>query len=227
METHQIEADLKSLINQRHYPCVAAIQALHHRDYTFDVYEDFGTGDSRHRLALNLIRFKHEQRQSQVPYLSYFAIYPNDRANTEEEFERKMWRELSALWEDETIAGSWDPQFSDNPEEQNFCFSLDGSAYFVVGLHPAASRISRRLPYNVLVFNLYSQFTELMKKGTYDAMVKVNRDRDRRFQGSVNPMAETYNESWESIQFSGRNNPPDWKCPFTKGLGILRSKLWK
>ena len=41
-----------------------------------------------------------------------------------------------------------------------------------------------------------------------------NRKRDLAFQGSVNPMVEKYAEKWESVQFSGKNNPPEWKCPF-------------
>lgn len=222
--TEAIENDLKNLIGQKNYPCVAAVQALYKKELLYDVYEDFGSTKASFSLAQNLIRFKEKQLQTQTPYLTYFAVFPMDQATSEEDFENKLWAELSGMWKHPEIAGQWDPSFSDNPEDKNFCFSLDGSAFFVVGLHPLSSRESRRLPYCALVFNLYSQFTALMEKGTYHSMVEANRQRDLKFQGSVNPMAEAHNDNWEAIQFSGRNNSSDWKCPFFKSLfGMLRT----
>lgn len=224
MERSHIVSDISELISQKHYPCIAAVQALHRDELMFDVYEDFGSGKSSRSLAQKLIAFKNEQIAKQVPYLTYMAIFPKSISANEDEFEQDLWRELSAMWAHPDIAGSWDPQFSDDPSEKNFCFSLDGTAFFVVGLHPESSRLSRRLPYNALIFNLYSQFTALMEKGTYASMVQLNRQRDLRFQGSVNPMAEAHNEDWEAIQFSGKANSNEWRCPFTKGL--MKGVAW-
>ena len=83
-----------------------------------------------------------------------------------------------------------------------------------MGLHPRSSRLSRRFPYPAVVFNLYEQFEAL--GAAYEPMVELIRRRDRRFQGSVNPTVERWADKWESIQFSGRENPPDWKCPFRR-----------
>lgn len=220
MERFLIESDIHGLIGKKNYPCVAAIQALHRKELLFDTYENFGTGQSAMKLAERLIAFKKEQLTKDIPYLTYMAIFPQDSSLDEAEFEKNLWNELSAMWEFPDLVGGWDPKFSDNPEDKNFCFSLDGSAFFVVGLHPNSSRLSRRLPYNALVFNLYSQFSALMEKGTYEPMVQMNRQRDLKFQGSVNPMAEMYNEDWEAIQYSGRENSAEWRCPFSKGLGF-------
>jgi FPC/CPF motif-containing protein YcgG len=218
MELSAVESDVSALISQKQYPCIAAVQALHRKELMFDTYEGFGTGQSSRRLAEKLIAFKKDQLEKQIPYLTYMAIFPNDISSNEDDFEKGLWTELSAMWSHPDIAGNWDPNFSDDPADRNFCFSLDGTAFFVVGLHPESSRLSRRLPYNALIFNLYSQFTALMDKGQYHAMVKMNRQRDLRFQGSVNPMAEAHNEDWEAIQFSGKNNSNEWRCPFTKGI---------
>ncbi|KYG62845.1 hypothetical protein AZI87_16375 [Bdellovibrio bacteriovorus] len=224
MDISQVESDIHNLISQKNYPCIAAVQALFKKELIFDTYSSFGSGESARTLAANLIAFKEKQRSQKIQNLTYFAIFPQDSVNSEEEFEMKLWNELSAMWNHPNIAGNWDPTFSDNPEDKNFCFSLDGSAYFVVGLHPLSSRLSRRLPYPALVFNLYSQFHELQEQGLYQPMIKLNRQRDERFQGSVNPMAELHNDVWEAIQFSGRANSSDWKCPFTKGLVGLAKK---
>ena len=40
----------------------------------------------------------------------------------------------------------WDPRVSDDPANPHFAFSVGGTAFFVVGLHPQASRIARRTP---------------------------------------------------------------------------------
>ena len=215
-------ADLKKLISTRNYPCVAAIQASHKEEIWGDVYEDFGSGRAAPALLRDLLQFKKMQQENNIAYLTYVAYYPQDIAESEEDFERGLWAELSALWNDPEVAGGWDPQFSDDPEDRSFCFSLGGSAFFVVGLHARSSRLSRRLPYNALAFNLYGQFRSLMEKGSYDDMVKINRGRDLKYQGDVNPMASAYQDSWEAIQFSGRKNSDSWQCPFTKGLqGLL------
>lgn len=219
MKSFAADSDIKKLLGQKSYPCIAAVQAMYRNELIFDTYEGFGTGLHSRRLAENLIQFKKTQASKQIPYLTYMALFPNDTSKCEQTFEENMWKELSAMWDHPSVAGSWDPNFSESPEDQNFCFSLDGSAFFVVGLHSQSSRLSRRLPFNALIFNLYSQFTALMEKGTYEEMVRINRQRDEKFQGSVNPMAEKYNDIWEAIQFSGKENGPQWRCPFTKGLG--------
>ncbi|WP_291515539.1 guanitoxin biosynthesis heme-dependent pre-guanitoxin N-hydroxylase GntA [Bdellovibrio sp. ArHS] len=226
MDISQVESDIHTLISQKNYPCIAAVQALFKKELICDIYTEFGSGLSARSLAKNLIEFKERQRSQKIQNLTYFAAFPEDIVTNEEDFEDKLWRELSAMWDHSDIVGGWDPAFSDDPADKNFCFSLDGSAYFVVGLHSQSSRLSRRLPYPALVFNLYSQFHELQEQGLYQSMIQINRQRDERFQGSVNPMAAQHNDVWEAIQFSGRNNPSDWQCPFTKGLLGLAKKAW-
>lgn len=93
----------------------------------------------------------------------------------------------------------------------------------MVGLHPKSSRKARRFTIPALIFNLYDQFEQLDEETEFYPMVKTNRKRDIAFQGSVNPMVERYAEEWESIQFSGKDNPPEWKCPFKRGGGPAES----
>ena len=65
-----------------------------------------------------------------------------------------------------------------------------------------------------MVFNAFSQFEVFEEEGTYAAMVKIIRQNDLKFQGSINPMVLAHGDAWESIQYSGRENPESWKCPF-------------
>jgi uncharacterized protein len=210
----EISIAIAQMLTQKDYPCVAAVKAFHTQDYEVGIYGSFGSGASWRDLRHDLLFFIEQQRQSGSIFLSFWAVF-DEKVLTEEEFERSMWRELSCLTSAEDRISDW-PKFSQssNPEEPSFRFGLDGSEFFVVGLHANSSRHARRFRLPALIFNVFEQFDKLQQLGQYGPMVKLNRARDLKFQGSVNPMAEAHGEKWESIQFSGKENPPNWKCPF-------------
>lgn len=202
------------LLNRKKYPCVAALSAARNSEYRVGVYSAFGSGASSRALGRDLAFFKAEQAASKSPYLSFWAVFDDGAPLTEEQFECAMWEELSFLSESTPAASRWDPKFSSDPSDPKFCFSFEGDAFFLVGMHPRSSRRARRFPFPAVVFNLYEQFEAL--GSAYEPMVELIRRRDRIFQGSVNPTVERWADKWESIQFSGRDNPDDWKCPFRR-----------
>lgn len=212
------ENELKSLVNRENYPCIAALKTLATQQFEIGFYGSLGKGQQSKKLANALLKFRDKQKETGSLELSYFAVFPESAEMTEEEFENSLWEELSLLSQVPDIDQTWDPAFSDDPQDKNFCFSLGGTAFFVVGMHPHSSRLSRRMKYPTLVFNVYEQFKELDRRGRYRPMIQVNRKRDTSFQGDVNPMSEKYNDTWEAIQFSGRNNSENWVCPFHKGI---------
>ncbi len=220
----QLFQDIKNLVLKPNYPCVAAVSSFLKQDYMSEKYKNFGSGECAPKLAEDLLRFKAEQRRLKSPFYSFWAVFEDSELTSEEDFEKKMWDELSAMHAYEVkICGAnstdeikWDPKFSADPKDKNFCFCLGGDAYFVVGMHPHSSRLARKFPYPVVVFNLYAQFDDLMEKGTFESMVKINRQREIKFEGSVNPMVEKHAQDWESIQFSGKNNGDQWSCPFKR-----------
>ncbi|WP_413557506.1 guanitoxin biosynthesis heme-dependent pre-guanitoxin N-hydroxylase GntA [Bdellovibrio sp. HCB209] len=208
--------DISSLVFSKNFPCIAALKTLSTEQYKIGFFGTLGSGEQSARLASELIEFMNEQKRTGSLELSYFAVFPNLVDMSEEVFEKRLWQELSHLAKVPGIDHTWDPNFSDNPDDKNFCFSLGGSAFFVVGMHQNSSRLSRRIRYPTLVFNVYEQFKELDKRNRYQPMIQANRKRDVQFQGNVNPMSEKWNDSWEAIQFSGKNNDDNWVCPFHK-----------
>lgn len=217
-DVEKVQHSIKELIGKKNYPCIAAIQSLHQGEFKIGTYKNFGTGEFAAQLGEDLKAFKELQKQSGSIYLSFWAVFAAPAFETEESFEQAMWRELSLLSAQEPPNIPWDEHFSSDPTQKNFCFSFGGDAFFIVGLHPKSSRLARRFPYPALVFNLYEQFEELHRQGKYEPMIKTNRQRDLKFQGSVNPTVEQHSDVWEAIQFSGRANPPDWQCPFKHDL---------
>ncbi|MGZ3694604.1 MAG: guanitoxin biosynthesis heme-dependent pre-guanitoxin N-hydroxylase GntA [Bdellovibrionota bacterium] len=213
-DREKTEADLSALMAQKNYPCVAALQSYKRDDYFVGFYDQIGTGTSWRDLRNDLGHFLSHQFQSNSVYLTFWALFPEQEALDEETFEQKMWRELSFLTSHEDKNSDWKPGATMNPEDKSFCFHLFGEAFFVVGLHPHSSRKGRKFSRPALVFNVFRQFEKLMNENHYDPMVKVNRMRDEKFQGSANPMVLAHGENWETIQFSGKKNSSSWKCPF-------------
>ena len=214
--TKDINHEIRSLILQKHYPCVAAIQSVVRNDYVIGTYGQFGSGTHWHKLRADLLNFLELQRATQSRYMSFWAVFTphNQSPDNEIDFEEKFWRELSLLSSEEERAVDWGKIHSSDPNDPSFCLSLNGERLFVVGLHPESSRFARRFSRPAMVFNALSQFEAFEKEGTYAAMVKTIRHKDLKFQGSINPMVLAHGDVWESIQYSGREHPESWKCPF-------------
>ena len=209
-----IETQIESLLSQKDYPCVAALKSYHSDEYRVGFYRGFGSGGDWKQLRNDLLYFLQEQRNSKSIYLTFWAIFLDSELVTEEEFEKSLWSQLSWLTSIEKRDLDWGPHRDSNPEAPGFCMSLGGEPFFVVGMHPNSSRKARKFPFSTLIFNVFEQFEELEALGQYNPMVKTNRQRDVKFQGSVNPMVLNHGDAWEAIQFSGKENPPTWKCPF-------------
>lgn len=209
----QVEIEIKKLLSQKNYPCTPALRSFNRGEYQVGLYKKFGSGYHWKELRQDLLFFIKKQKETNSPYLTFWAVYENLDMD-EVDFEANLWNELSHLTSEELKGIDWPMGDSSNPNDRKFSFCIEGEPFFVVGLHPKASREARKFKWPVLVFNLFSQFELLKIQGVFDSTVKNNRKLDVKFSGSVNPMAKKYGEKWESIQFSGKNNPISWKCPF-------------
>jgi FPC/CPF motif-containing protein YcgG len=135
---------------------------------------------------------------------------------SEEAFEGLLWERLQSMSaKDEWRGINPDKRVSDNPNDPHFSLSFGGQAFFVVGLHPNASRPARRFHRPAMVLNLHDQFEELRRAGRYDGLREAILQRDLQLAGSINPMLSRHGETSEARQYSGRVVPPDWKCPFS------------
>jgi FPC/CPF motif-containing protein YcgG len=211
--SEDVGREIKEVISQKNYPCIAALRSYHTDEFKVGLYGQFGTGESWHALREDLLNFVEEQKKTTSIYLTFWAVFEGDEFG-EDDFEKAMWNELSHLTSAEERDQDWQNITHSNPDDKAFRFSLGGTEFFVVGLHAKSARLARQFSKPALVFNVFNQFEQLEQLGQYDAMVNTNRQRDRKFQGNVNPMVEQYGDSWEAIQFSGKASSSEWKCPF-------------
>lgn len=212
-EIHQY---IQEKISDMEYPCVGAKAAFNSNQYRLGMYGNMATEETTQKLAIDLKNYITETIDSDSEYMTMIAVF-QDEIPDELEFEKKLWSQLQSLHDSEKDTQGWDAEVSSNPEDENFSFSFNGTAFFIVGLHPEASRKARRFGFTAIAFNLHRQFEQLREKGVYENMKKVIRERELAYDGSINPMLNDFGDGLEAPQYSGRKVNDAWKCPFLKG----------
>lgn len=205
---------LQHFIQSESYPCLAAKAAFNTASYRTGIYPALAHEQVTEGLCYDLIQFVREKPHIKKPFTSFLALFESPFPAGEKEFEKLLWKQLSLLDARSRQFYAWNKEVSANPEAEDFSFSFGGQAFFVVGMHPKASRLARRFSYPLLVFNPHEQFEELKEQGLYTGMKKQIRKRDLALQGSPNPMLEDFGTASEARQYAGRKLEPDWKCPF-------------
>jgi FPC/CPF motif-containing protein YcgG len=206
----EIAAGLEAMVLHPDYPCLGARSVFNRDRATVVVLEQLATGRSTRALLDALTTFGRETDR-QAGFASLVAVFRASDVEDEATFEDLLWRQLQLLHDSDEEA--WDPRVSDNPANPHFAFSVGGTAFFVVGLHPKASRIARRTPLPTLVFNLHEQFEELRASDRFERMRDTIRRRDTELQGSTNPMVADHGSGSEARQYSGRSVPDGWQAP--------------
>lgn len=204
---------LEEKISDRTFPCVGAKQALHSKEYRLGVYGQMTETESVTHLAQDLQRYIRDTLEINSGFMTMIAVF--DAEITDEvQFEELLWKQLALLKEADPKKGEQVEGRSDNPEEINYSFTFNGEAFYVVGLHSEASRISRRFPYPAMAFNLHKQFAKLKEDDRFNKMKGIIRKREVALQGSINPMLNDFGQGLEAPQYSGRAVSKEWKCPF-------------
>lgn len=207
-----VHARMKAWVLDPDYPCLGA-RAVFNRDRASIVTTGrLGSPASSLDVHRALLEFG-ESADPDAGFTSLLAAFGGPPPATERAFEAALWRTLQHLCDfDDT---PWNPDVSNDPEDVDFSFSIGGTAFFVVGLHPNASRLARRAPWPILTFNLHAQFAQLKESERYGRMRDTIRHRDLELQGSVNPMVADHGTVSEARQYSGRAVPDSWQAPLT------------
>jgi FPC/CPF motif-containing protein YcgG len=206
---------IRSHVLAADYPCVMARSAFNRDTYRLSTYGALGSSDNAQMLCHDLYTFCAEFPQPVDGAASFVACFEPPAPQDETEFEKRLWQQLQAIHDVDQTMFEWCADVESDPESTEFSFSVGGRAFFLVGMHPAASRIARRTPMPVIVFNLHEQFVALRANGKFDGVRDKIQRRDQKLQGSINPMAADHGDRSEAAQYSGRRVSPDWACPFS------------
>jgi FPC/CPF motif-containing protein YcgG len=201
-------------ISRPAFPCVGAKSALAQQGIEFFEGDDLRDGADDRALLGQLQRFA-ASADPDALFISFVALFPRTPRLDEAAFEQALWERLQALHDLDARSFDWDASVSSDPRSPQFSMSLGGRAFYVIGLHPDASRKARRFGCAALVFNLHSQFETLREDGRYDKLRAAIIGRDIAFSGTANPMLAGHGEASEARQYSGREVGAQWRCPFS------------
>ncbi len=207
---------IRSHVLASDYPCVMARSAFNRDAYRLSTYGPLGSPDNARMLCHDLYTFCAEFPQPVDGAVSFVACFEPSAPQDEAAFEKQLWQQLQAIHDVDEALFDWCADVESEPESADFSFSVGGRAFFLIGMHPAASRIARRTPMPVIVFNLHEQFVELRANGKFDGVRDTIQQRDRQLQGSINPMAADHGDRSEAAQYSGRRVGREWACPFAQ-----------
>lgn len=193
------------------YPCLGARSVFKRERATVVLHDDLEAPETA-RTLLEQLREYAAAVDPEEGFVSFVAGFRGPDVRDEKHFEEMLWGLLQRLHDvDEQ---PWAPEVSADPNDPHFAFSVAGTPFFIVGLHPKASREARRMPLPVLVFNLHEQFESLREEGGFERMRDTIRRRDEELQGSINPMVSDHGETSEARQYSGRKLEKAWEAPF-------------
>lgn len=213
-EVQNIENQYKDFILNGQHPCIMAKAMFKMNKFHLQVYEDMQAPECLKTLIADLDHYISQYDFEGNGFESFLAVFPNNHFSEEVSFENNLWSTLQKLHELDQC--EWDQRVSDDPDNPYFSFSLNGRAFYIIGMHPASSRMARQTPYTTLVFNLHWQFDKLREIGTYQKVRDTIRQNDEVLQGSINPVLNDFGNDSETRQYSGRKVEADWKCPFHK-----------
>lgn len=210
-----VQSSLASHVSSPAFPCVGAKAALARGTLQTLACRDMASAWDDLRIHDELIAFAAEYRADPKLFRSFAVVFDTPTNLDEPAFERLLWERVQSLSDKDVWRGQdYDSNVSPDPDDPHFSLSFGGEAFFVVGLHPNASRPARRFSKPVMVFNLHDQFEILRAEGKYETMREKILTRDEALAGSRNPMLQRHGEGSEARQYSGRAVDPDWKCPF-------------
>ncbi len=213
---HRLAQDLRSFIAAPPFPCVGAKAALARDQIAIVVARDIRSAWDDLRIYPLLLDFVSAYRSEPTLFRSFAVVFEGPHTLSETEFETCLWDRVQSLTDKDAWQGQpYDARVSDDPHDTHFSLSFGGEAFFIVGLHPRASRPARRFQAPCLIFNLHDQFERLRQEGSYDKLRSSILTRDEKLAGSQNPMLARFGEVSEARQYSGRAVDAGWGCPFT------------
>ncbi|WP_062344263.1 guanitoxin biosynthesis heme-dependent pre-guanitoxin N-hydroxylase GntA [Novosphingobium sp. CCH12-A3] len=214
-DPEKLERGILATIADPTFPCVGAKSAMARGTLKVVPCISLNSNWDDLRIHAELMQWAADYRCDPEGLRSLAVAFEGPLDLTEAAFEKAMWERIqSCADKDHWLGQPFDHRVSADPDDPHFSLSFGGEAFFVVGLHPNASRPARRFPTPTLVFNLHDQFERLREEGKYERMRERIIERDSALAGEPNPMLARHGETSEARQYSGRQVGPNWTCPF-------------
>ena len=214
---HPLTSAFEEFVRDPLFPCVGAKAALSKKQMTFVVARNIKSASDDFDIHAAVRSLVDKYRKNRTPFRSLAVIFQRDLTLDELQFEYHLWERLQTLSDiDDWLGQEKDARVAHDPNHPEFSLSFGGEAFFIIGLHPQASRPARRFVRPTMVFNLHDQFESLREANQYEKLRASILDRDVKIAGNVNPMLAKHGEVSAARQYSGRAVESGWKCPYQR-----------
>ena len=214
---HPLITAFEEFVRDPLFPCVGAKAALSKRQMTYVIARDIRSAwdDLRvHEMIVDLVAL---YRKNPAPFRSLAVIFEDDTEIDEVGFEQLLWQRVQSLSDkDDWLGQKPDDRVAHDPNHPEFSVSFGGEAFFIVGLHPQASRPARQFVRPTMIFNLHDQFERLREANQYEKLKSSILERDVKIAGTINPMLAGHGTVSAARQYSGRAVGSEWRCPYAR-----------
>lgn len=207
-----IHTQFRAMILNAQFPCPGARTTFSQGSYRFGVFDKMGTKETAQALGESLRTFIKDRATWDTKYTAFVSCYREPIPMSHEQFAYQLWSMLQELHVADL--SEWDPGSSSDPESPDFAFSFGGMSFFIAGMHSGSPRFARRFGWPTLTFNAHEQFKFLRSEGIFEKFRDNVRKRDTLLQGYVNPVSTDFGTTSEAIQYTGKIDNKEWKCPF-------------
>lgn len=214
---HPLISAFEEFVRDPSFPCVGAKAALSKQQMAFVVARDIKSAWDDLDIHAAVRGLVDKYRENRAPFRSLAVIFEHDSGLDELAFEQYLWERLQSLSDkDDWLGQKQDARVAHDPNHPEFSLSFGGEAFFIVGLHPQASRPARKFVRPTMIFNLHDQFELLREANQYEKLRASILDRDVKIAGNINPMLAKHGEVSAARQYSGRAVESGWKCPYQR-----------
>jgi uncharacterized protein len=216
-QSEAVHRAFRAKIRDQSFPCLGAKAAVNRLSYEVGVYRELCDPSATKGLYSDLGTFfsfpDPERTAYKRVFTTYAAVFTATHIQTEREFHDLLWQQLQMIHDLDSDHYSWDTRVDPDVSSPEFSFSIGGCAFFIVGMNPLSSRLSRRFEWPALIFNPSAQFQELKAQGTFESMKAKIRRRDTLLQGTINPMLADIGERTVALIYSGIAPASADMCP--------------
>lgn len=217
---HPLAERFRAFVTRPEFPCVGAKSAVGRGQLRVVVARDIRSSWDDLRILPSLQALATSYRADPVLFQSFAVLFETNGNLSEADYETYLWQRVQSLSDKDAWLGHKpDPRVAQDADDPHFSLSFGGEAFFVVGLHPNASRPARRFEVPAMIFNLHDQFETLRAQGRYEKLRASILERDVALAGSINPMLTRHGTASEARQYSGRLVDGDWQAPFVRPEG--------
>ena len=156
---------LSNFILEKDYPCERIKTVFSQGKVKLKSYRVLGSIEAAEEITTDLKTYISEFKREYNTLTAFIAVFINQKIEDKDEFDRLLLQQLKFIKQCDQIHDA--PPVNPVPGTDNYCLSIVGKPFHIIGLHPKEERETHQAPYPCLAFiqHLGSFGNKLNKSG--------------------------------------------------------------